>query len=61
MNKKNQTNGHARCGFLSWCNVAAAPLLAVLAMAMLVSCSETTGEEGEFSDWQSRNDTYFQR
>lgn len=61
MNKKNQTNGHARCGFLSWCNVAAAPLLAVLGMAMLVSCSETTGEEGEFSDWQSRNDTYFQR
>lgn len=60
MNKKNQTNGHARRGFLRWCNVAAAPLLAFMAMAMLVSCSETTGEDGEFNNWRSRNDTYFQ-
>ena len=34
-------------------------LLATMMPAMLTSCSETTDEDTEYADWQSRNDTYF--
>lgn len=33
--------------------------MALVAVALFSSCSETSDEETEFADWQSRNDSYY--